>query len=119
MKESEFQLQLAAFLRLLKKEKNFLIKDQAEKLVELVKQKEKYVPILNGYQGAASPKTKELAAQIQVQQDENMLLTKQALSYQKMLMTAIKDNIKAPGATYSKYKTVKQQARTALIDREV
>ncbi|KRL02082.1 hypothetical protein [Liquorilactobacillus capillatus] len=119
MKEIEFQRQLMAFSRLLKKEKTLLIKDKAEELVELVKQKEKFVPILDGYQGTISAKTRELAAQVQVQQDENMLLTKQALSYQKMLMTAIKDNIKSPAATYSKYKTVKQQARTALIDKEV
>ncbi|KRL37598.1 hypothetical protein [Liquorilactobacillus uvarum] len=119
MKEFEFQRHLMSFSRLLKKERAFLIKDKAEELVELVKQKEKFVPVLDEYQGAVTVKTKDLIKQIRVQQDENLLLTKQALSYQKMLMTAIKDNIKAPAATYSKYKTVKQQARTALIDREV
>ncbi|KRM96838.1 hypothetical protein FC19_GL000364 [Liquorilactobacillus aquaticus DSM 21051] len=119
MNEIEFQRHLVSFSRLLKKEKNFLIKDKAEELVELVEQKEKFVPVLNEYDGTLTSKTKGLIEQIKVQQDENLLLTKQALSYQKMLMTAIKDNIKAPAATYSKYKTVKQQARTALIDREV
>ncbi len=60
---------------------------------------------------------KELIRQIQVQQAENLLLTEQAISFQTVLMDAVKENIKTPANTYSKYQE-KQAVSTAIIDQK-
>ncbi|KRL05482.1 hypothetical protein [Liquorilactobacillus oeni] len=119
MQETEFQLQLKKFSRILKQEKQYLIKDKAEELILLVAKKEKFVPVLQEYQGEISPATRQLLVQIKAQQEENTLLTKQAIGYQKMLMTAVKANLKSPAGTYSKNAKVADSQRTAMIDREV
>lgn len=46
--------------------------------------------VLEGYQGNISEKVRELITVIKTQQEENMLLTRQAIGYQEMLMTAVK-----------------------------
>ena len=107
MTEREFERQLQQFLRLLQKEKTCLIKNQAEKLPELVE-----------YEGTLSVAIKELIRQIQVQQAENLLLTEQAISFQTVLMDAVKENIKTPANTYSKYQE-KQAVSTAIIDQKM
>nr|WP_054756418.1 hypothetical protein [Liquorilactobacillus satsumensis] len=120
MQETEFQVQLKKFSRILKREKQFLIKDQAEELLALVAQKEQFVPLLQNYEGGEiSADTRQLLRQIKVQQVENTLLTQQAIGYQKMLMAAVKANLKNPAGTYSKNAEVFDTQRTAMIDREV
>lgn len=119
MQETEFQVQLKKFSRILKREKQFLIKDQAEELLALVAQKEQFVPLLQNYEGKISADTRQLLRQIKVQQVENTLLTQQAIGYQKMLMAAVKANLKNPAGTYSKNAEVFDTQRTAMIDREV
>ena len=100
MTEREFERQLQQFLRLLQKEKTCLIKNQAEKLPELVEKKTAFVPVFSMYEGTLSAAIKELIRQIQVQQAENLLLTEQAISFQTVLMDAVKENIKTPANTY-------------------
>ncbi|WP_291291725.1 hypothetical protein [Enterococcus sp.] len=118
MTEREFERQLQRFLRLLVKEKEYLIKGQGEKLIELVEKKESFVPIIESYDGSLSTKSQELIQQIQWQQEENLLLTEQAISYQKTLMDAVKDNIQPVANTYSKY-TEKATVQTAIIDQKI
>jgi hypothetical protein len=118
MTERELERQLQRFLRLLVKEKDCLIKDQGEKLLELVEKKEAFIPALDSYEGTISEKSRELILQIQQQQEENLLLTEQALSYQKMLMDTVKENIQPAANTYSKY-TEKATVQTALIDQKI
>lgn len=118
MTEREFERQLQQFLRLLQKEKTCLIKNQAEKLPELVEKKTAFVPVFSTYEGTLSVAIKELIRQIQVQQTENLLLTEQAISFQTVLMDAVKENIKTPANTYSKYQE-KQAVSTAIIDQKM
>ncbi|WP_279282589.1 hypothetical protein [Enterococcus gallinarum] len=118
MTEREFERQLQRFFRLLVKEKEYLIKDQGEKLIELVEKKEGFVPVIESYEGNLTDKCRELIQQIQRQQQENLLLTEQALSYQKTLMDAVKDNIQPAANTYSKY-TEKATVQTAIIDQKI
>ena len=113
MTEREFERQLQQFLRLLQKEKTCLIKNQAEKLPETA-----FVPVFSTYEGTLSVTIKELIRQIQVQQAENLLLTEQAISFQTVLMDAVKENIKTPANTYSKYQE-KQAVSTAIIDQKM
>ena len=118
MTQRESERQLQQFLRLLQKEKTCLIKNQAEKLPELVEKKTAFVPVFSMYEGTLSAAIKELIRQIQVQQAENLLLTEQAISFQTVLMDAVKENIKTPANTYSKYQE-KQAVSTAIIDQKM
>lgn len=119
MNEAKFESQLNHFLQVLRKEKKALVTNQPEKLEELVKQKEAYLSIFDGYQGSISDRMKELIRGIQAQQEENLLLTEQALSYQKMLMDAVKDTLKtSTQTTYSKQAGIGKQAPTTMINTE-
>lgn len=91
---SEFEKTLKDFLRLLKKERMYLIKGQSELLPSLVEQKEAYIPLFEEYNQERTEKIKKLIAQIQMQQQENLLLTKQAIAYQETLLKAVSETIK-------------------------
>lgn len=119
MLAKEFENHLRRFLRILNKEKTILMKDQADKLAEVVAKKEEFVDVFDNYQAEITPEIRDLISQIQAQQAENLLLTQQAMSYQNMLMTTIKDNMKPVSGTYSKYKQEAQSVQTMLVDREV
>ncbi len=118
MNSREFERQLQQFSRLLKKEKDILIKNQAAQLSGLVEKKSAFVPILSSYEGEITATIQTLVADIHIQQQENLLLTQQAISFQTVLMEAVKDNIKTPANTYSKYQT-KPSVSTAIIDQDM
>lgn len=120
MTSMEFERKLTKFNQLLKKERTYLIKGQSEKLADLVAQKETYVPIFDSYSGDVTDKMRDLIQQIQQQQEENLLLTKQAISYQETLMRAVKDTMKeSTTQTYSNpSNTAYHQAPTTLVDTE-
>lgn len=120
MKPIEFERKLLKFSGLLKKEKEYLIKGQAEKLTELVAQKEEYIPLFNAYTEELTEKSRILIQQIQQQQAENLLLTQQAMSYQETLMNAVKETMqKSTNQTYANPSTTSAvQAPTTLVDAE-
>lgn len=117
MNEVKFESQLNRFLQLLKKERKVLVDNQPEKLEELVEQKSAYISVFDDYQGSISERMKELIRKIQEQQEENLLLTEQAISYQSMLMNALKKTLKtSTHTTYSKQVDQGKQAPTTLIN---
>ncbi|MDY4066040.1 MAG: flagellar motor switch protein, partial [Ligilactobacillus agilis] len=81
MEEKEFYRQLSQFKRLLVKEKQALIKNENQKVADLLPQKEKYLPSLQNYAGPLGEQTKLLLKEIKELQETNLLLTKQALSF--------------------------------------
>ncbi|EJF02228.1 hypothetical protein [Liquorilactobacillus mali] len=119
MQIKEFEWHLGSFVKLLKKEKNYLIKDDGESLTDLLPEKEGFVEILKEYQGDVSEKARELITEIKAQQEENLLLTRQAIGYQNMLMGAVKKNLSSPAGTYSKGAQVYAQPRTNFVDEEI
>lgn len=121
MNTNEFERKLNKFTQLLKKERGFLIKGKAEKLEELVAQKEEFVPLFNAYEGEITDKMRQLILQIQQQQEENLLLTQQAMSFQTTLMDAVKDTMKQTthSNTYvNPANGVQNQTATTLVDTE-
>ncbi|MEG0293564.1 hypothetical protein [Enterococcus sp.] len=117
MNEAKFETQLQRFLTLLRKEKKVLVKGQSEKLEELVEQKGSYVDVLNNYEGNVTPRMKELIQSIQFQQEENLLLTQQAISYQTVLMDAVKKTMQtSTHTTYSKTQGQSAQRPTTMIN---
>ncbi|MBZ2405924.1 flagella synthesis protein [Liquorilactobacillus hordei] len=119
MQTKEFERHLGSFVRLLKKERTYLIKDDGENLTNLLSEKESFVKILEEYHGDVSEKARELIAKIKEQQEENLLLTQQAIGYQDMLMEAVKKNLSSPAGTYSKAAQVYAQPRTNFVDEEI
>lgn len=120
MNEAKFENHLSRFLQLLKKERKVLIANQPEKLEEFVEQKAAYVSVFDDYQGAISERMNKLIRAIQAQQEENLLLTEQAISYQNMLMDAVKQTMKtSPHTTYSKQQAnMEKQAPTTMINTD-
>lgn len=98
MEEKEFYRQLSQFKRLLLKEKQALIKNEGQKVADLLHQKEKYLPSLQTYTGPLGEQTKSLLREIKELQETNLLLTKQALSFGENLMKSIRTNLKSDQA---------------------
>ena len=98
MEEKEFYRQLSQFKRLLLKEKQALIKNEGQKVADLLPQKEKYLPSLQTYAGPLGEQTKSLLREIKELQETNLLLTKQALSFGENLMKSIRTNLKSDQA---------------------
>ena len=118
MNTHEFEAKLTNFLSLLKKERKVLIKGDALKLEEILVKKEPFVSIFNDYQGEINDKMRQLITEIQAQQEENLLLTQQAISFQDMLLDTLKSGIqKANNPTYGTQSNY-TSAPTTLIDTE-
>lgn len=118
MNEAEFQRNLTRFKAVLKREKRYLIKNDGEKVTETVFQKEKFIPIFENYDGPVSDKTKAMIDEIQELQSVNLMLTNQAIAFQKTLMDAIQANLKQPSGTYSKYKQMPKESSVSLVDQQ-
>lgn len=118
MNTNEFEIKLASFLSLLKKERKVLIKGDALKLEEILAKKELFVSLFNDYQGEITEKMRQLISEIQAQQEENLLLTQQAMSFQDMLLDTLKSGIKKANNTTYGGQTNYGVAPTTLIDTE-
>lgn len=123
MEEKEFYRQLSQFKRLLLKEKQALIKNEGQKVADLLPQKEKYLPSLQTYAGPLGEQTKSLLREIKELQETNLLLTKQALSFGENLMKSIRTNLKSDQANVyqdQKWKNPYQQRPTSsyIIDSQ-
>lgn len=123
MEEKEFYRQLSQFKRLLVKEKQALIKNENQKVADLLPQKEKYLPSLQNYAGPLGEQTKLLLKEIKELQETNLLLTKQALSFGENLMKSIRTNLKSDQANVyqdQKRKNPYQQRPTSsyIIDSQ-
>lgn len=117
----DFEKQLKNFWGLLKQEKVFLIKDQSEKIPDLVQRKAEYVPVFENFSGELTEKMQVLLSQIQRQQQENLLLTEQAIAYQEMLLGAVAETVKTVATkTYAAPQEKQNLIRSAeLFDRKV
>ncbi|MFT8458990.1 MAG: hypothetical protein ABF804_04950 [Liquorilactobacillus ghanensis] len=118
MKEAEIERLLQQFQRLLQQENKYLINNQPDKLMPLVEKKQKYVRPFQDYTGKVTPKMKELIQQVQTLQKENLLLTKQAMGFEEMMLKSIRSNLKTPGTIYSPNKSKKSADGISLIDWE-
>jgi len=119
---------LNSLLKLLEEEEEALIHNDASKISELVEKKNEYVEVLSPYslsqndvmltEGEKSQLVK-LVEEINSVQETNLLLTKQALSYQNSLLEAIAKNIQNTSNTYSAKGDYQKSNNIGLIDQEV
>jgi hypothetical protein len=59
-----------------------------------------------------------LIRQIQALQQENLLLTRQAMGFEEMMLKSIRSNLKTPGTIYSPDSSKKASDSLSLIDWE-
>lgn len=88
---------------LLREEKEALINNDGEKIAELVEAKNNYIEKLSEFKGLEMEKNQEiivLSKEIDSLQEINLLMTKQALSYQNAILESIAKNVKRAN-TYS------------------
>lgn len=118
---SEFNRDLRALLRILSNEKKALINNDADKIVQLVEKKTEFVEKLDKYKGldiAANEEAMKLIKEINEIQEINLMLTKQAYSYNEVLMDSIAKNINKNN-TYSPYGSSNKSNNVNFIDQSV
>lgn len=118
---SEFNRDLRVLLRILSNEKKALISNNADKIVQLVEKKTEFVDKLDKYKGldiATDEEAMKLIAEINEIQETNLMLTKQAHSYNEVLMDSIAKNINKNN-TYSPYGSSNKSNNVNFIDQSV
>lgn len=96
---------LLELCNLLKEEKDALMKTQGDRIQNIVEKKEGLLEKIQEYKGEISKEDRDIIAikqEIDSLQELNLLLTKQALSYQQNLLQSIAANVKKVSNTYSK-----------------
>ncbi|MFT8406877.1 MAG: hypothetical protein ABF630_10430 [Liquorilactobacillus sp.] len=118
MREQNFEQTLQQFYQLLLYEKKCLINDQPNKLIKLVAEKQKYIDPFQSFSGQITPIIKNKVKMIQIQQQENLLLTKQAIGFEEMLLKTIRKNLKMPQITYTQNDLHRKPDQYSLINWE-
>lgn len=119
MTEKEFLKQLQHFYRLLQKENQALIKDEGERLLSIVGEKETMVSVFETYDGPVQGKLRDFLVDIKALQEENLLLTNQALSYQQMFMETIQQQLKKQTPVYTDKNHPYQSASATIINQDM
>ena len=100
---SKLASNLKELIKLLKEEKEALIKNDGEKIAKLVETKSNYIEMLVEFKGLKMENNEEIIAlvrEIDSLQEVNLLMTKQALSYQNAILESIAKNVRTNN-TYS------------------
>ncbi|MFZ7120915.1 MAG: hypothetical protein ACOWWH_08210 [Eubacteriaceae bacterium] len=114
---------LKSLLLVLKDEKESLINNNVEKIIRLIDTKNEYIDKISKFEETDfenNVEIRELIKQINLLQETNMLLTKQALSFQSSLLQVISKNIQNNSNTYtSKGKKYQNQKELSFINESV
>lgn len=114
---------LKSLLLVLKDEKESLINNNVEKIIQLVDIKNEYIDKISKFKELDienNVEIKELIKRVNLLQETNMLLTKQALSFQSSLLQVISKNIQNNSNTYtSKGKKYQNQKDLSFINESV
>lgn len=111
---------LKALLFLLEEEKRILIRNEAEKLADLVLKKEELAGMLETLKEAI-PTAEELSLlqSVKILQETNFLLTRQALSFQEKLLSAVSRSNTSKYNTYSAQGSLQMTKEISIIDQSV
>lgn len=125
---------LNSLLKLVKEEKEALIHNDALKVAEIVEKKNEFIEKLSNNtenfniipnSGPVIPNAVEgtsllkLIEEINSIQETNLLLTKQSLSYQNVLIESIAKSLQNLSNTYSSKGSYQKSNNIGLIDQEV
>ncbi|NLY47020.1 MAG: flagellar protein FlgN [Tissierella sp.] len=113
---------LKNIITLLKEEKKALINNDLDKITEIVTKKNEQIEKLAAFKGMDVENFKEamdLIKEIDSMQELNLLLTKQALSYQNAVLESISQNINNFSNTYSAKGTYQNTDSINIVDQSV
>lgn len=113
---------LNSIFKLLEEEKVALLHNDGVKVAELVEFKNDYIEKLSKFKGLdieSNEKIMDLIKEINSIQEVNLLLTKQALSFQDVLLESISKNVQNMSNTYSSKGDYETNNSINLIDQSV
>jgi len=113
---------LKDMIKVLNDEKRVLIKSDAAALDGLVEKKNALIIKIEEFRGedfSGDDEIRKMVSQIDVLQGTNMLLTKQALSYQEQILKALTKNNTSKYNTYSSKGLIKSQKEISFVDKSV
>ena len=113
---------LKNIISLLDEEKKALVNNDVDKVTEIVNKKNQLIEKLGAFKGMDVENSKEamdLIGRIDSMQELNLLLTKQALSYQNAVLESISQNINNLSNTYSSKGTYENANNINIIDQSV
>lgn len=110
---------LKKYSRLLKKERQALIKNKSQLIPEIVAEKQAFAEQLASFEVIDSAAVIELAKEVKEQQETNLLLTEQALSYQEAFLAAISQGVKQTSGTYSRDGNFGVQTDSSLLNQSL
>lgn len=120
--EQELFNNLKSIIKLLNEEKEALIQNDGHKIEEIVEKKNEYVkklPYFKGVDIENNNKIMNLVQEINSLQELNLLLTKQAISFQDSLLESISKNLHKISNTYSAKGDYQCKNNINLIDQTV
>ena len=113
---------LKSLKNLLYDEKEALLKNDGHKIAEIVELKSDLIEELkklNGIDVSSSESVLELVKEIDSIQETNLLLTKQAIGYQEMLIESIAKNVNNLSNTYSPKGGYQAENKVNFIDQSI
>lgn len=114
--------ELKGLISILYEEKEALLNNNGHEVASLVEKKKEYIDRLAAFKGLdieSDEKAMTLISQINQLQETNLLLTKQALSYQEVLIESIAKNINSTHSTYSQKGGFNKPSSINLVDQSV
>ncbi len=110
---------LKQLLRLLKKENNALVKNDGTQIEKIVSQKEELVEKIGDVNRPLSEAEKKIAIEIKQLQDDNLLLTRQAMSFNNNFLKLVGESAQKNNATYSKKGSLSVQDDVNFINHSI
>lgn len=120
MSKKEFAKHLEEIIKLLKIEKEVLVKNDGDALVEILNKKNQYIEDLEKFKGIdlENERIMELIEEINSLQELNLLLTRQALSFGENFLETLSKAVKNSN-TYSSGGNFDKNKSTNIIEKEV
>lgn len=105
---------------LLLEEKEMLIRQESSKIQEIIAKKESFAEQLDGVEVEELNKeaVHNLVKEVKELQETNKMLTKQAINYTEVFLTALQKEVQKD-TTYSKKGEVKKSGSSGILDRSL
>lgn len=113
---------LESMIDLLEEEKLALIRNDGEKINEILISKNEFIKNLENYRGKNLSDKEEVVAlvnKIDELQETNLMLTNQAINYNNFLLDLVKDMTKDKTGGYSKDGKITESSNKNIVDQSV
>lgn len=124
MAQINIEKTLKGLVVLLKREKECLIKNDVDNLSKIIEDKNNILVVLESYKDKDeridnNRQIEKLLKEIDSLQESNLLLTRQALSFQNTLLETIANNIEKTSKTYSQKGEYEKVSNINIVDQSV